>query len=116
MGFDLSWDTLAIMKGGMRIHYSGADPTRDRGCTELLPHIVVFKWNEQAESVLPKLWVLSHVSVIIPKCSDWAAPFALNRIYCRSNTKACSSLCLPTEAMASRKHCRSRHTPFVLEW
>ena len=47
MGFDLSWDTLAILKGGMRIHYGGADPTRDRGCTELLPRIV-FQWNKQA--------------------------------------------------------------------
>ena len=23
MGFDLSWDTLAILKGGMRIHVMG---------------------------------------------------------------------------------------------
>ena len=33
MGFDLSWDTLAILKGGMRIHKDGADPMRDKGCT-----------------------------------------------------------------------------------
>ena len=26
MGFDLSWDTLAILAVGIRIHYGGADP------------------------------------------------------------------------------------------
>ena len=37
MGFDLSWDTLAILKRGMRIHYA-----------ELLPRIIVFERNKQA--------------------------------------------------------------------
>ena len=41
MSFHLSWDTLAVLKGGMRIPYSGADPTRHRGCTERLPCLVV---------------------------------------------------------------------------
>ena len=31
------------------------------------------------------------------------APLSLNCIYCRSNTKACSSLHLPAEAMAKRE-------------
>ena len=35
--------TLAILKCGMRIRYSGADQTRDRGCSELLPRIVVLE-------------------------------------------------------------------------
>ena len=72
--FDLSYDTLAVLKGGMRIHYNGADSKRDRGCTELLPPpppVVVFDWNKQAESALPQLRVLSHVSVIISGHSDW---------------------------------------------
>ena len=50
MGFDLSWNTLAIVKGG--IDYGSADPTRYRGCTELLPRIVVFERNKQAASAL----------------------------------------------------------------
>ena len=41
MSFDFSWDTLAVLKGGMRIPYSVADPMRNRGRTELLPHLVV---------------------------------------------------------------------------
>ena len=55
MSFDLSWDTIAVLKGGMSIHYSGVDPTRDtcRSCTELLPRIVAFEWNKQAASALP---------------------------------------------------------------
>ena len=40
MSFDLFWDTLAVLKGGMRIHYSGADPSRDSGCTELIPTLL----------------------------------------------------------------------------
>ena len=78
MGFDLSWDTLAILKKGMRIHYVGVDPKRYLDCTELLPRIVVFERNTQA-------------------------PLDLNCTYCRSNTKAWSSLHLPAEAMARRK-------------
>ena len=56
----------------MRIHYGGADPMRYRGCTELVPVIIFFEWNKQAASALPYLWVLSHVSMIIPERSDWA--------------------------------------------
>ena len=41
MSFDLPWDTLAVLKSSMNIPYSGADPTRNRGCTELLPSLVV---------------------------------------------------------------------------
>ena len=41
MRFNLSWDTLAVLKGGMSIPYSGADPMRNRGCAELLPRPVV---------------------------------------------------------------------------
>ena len=47
MSFDLSWDTLAALKGGIRIHYSGADVMRDR---QLLPRTVVLEWNKQAAS------------------------------------------------------------------
>ena len=52
MSFDLSWDTLAVLKGGMGMYDSGADPTRDRGCTQLLPCVVVFEWNKQAPLTL----------------------------------------------------------------
>ena len=31
MSFDLSWDTLAVLKGGMRIRYSSADPSLTLG-------------------------------------------------------------------------------------
>ena len=51
MSFDLSLDILAVLMGSMRIHYSGADPSEDRGCTELLPRIVVFEWNKQAANI-----------------------------------------------------------------
>ena len=37
------------------------------------------------------------------KYSVTPAPIGLNFIYCGSNTKACSSLRLPAEAMARRK-------------
>ena len=70
MSFDLSWDTLAVLKGGMRIYHSGADPSRDSGCTELLSCIVASNWNKQAVSALP--WVLSHISMVVPERSCWA--------------------------------------------
>ena len=37
------------------------------------------------------------------KYSVTPAPLGVNCIYCGSNTKACSSLLLPAEAMARRK-------------
>ena len=52
MSFDLSWDTLAALKGGMRIHNSGADLMRYRDCNELPPSAVVLEWNKQAASAL----------------------------------------------------------------
>ena len=72
MSFDLSWDIFAVLKGGMRIPYSGADPTRNRGCTELLPCMVVSDWNKQAASALSQLWALSHASMIVSKQFYWA--------------------------------------------
>ena len=69
MSFGLPWNTLAVLKGGMRILYSGADPARDRGCTELLPRLVV---SGQGASALRQLWALSHVSMIIYERSYWA--------------------------------------------
>ena len=53
MSFELSWDTLAVLKGGMRIYPSGADPSRDSGYTVLLSCIVASNWNKQAVSALP---------------------------------------------------------------
>ena len=67
MSFDLSWDTFALR---MRITYSGADPTRNRGCTELLPPSCIL--NTQAASALPQLWALSHASMIVSERSYWA--------------------------------------------
>ena len=99
MSFDLSWDTLAVLKGGMIIHYSGADPSRGSGCTELLPCIVVFNWKKQAACALPQLWVLSHVSMVVPEHSYWAV--RSTKIWLL--TKTCSSLRLPAEATAMRK-------------
>ena len=52
MSFDPSWDTLAVLKGGMRIHYSDADPSEDSGCTEPLSCVVVFNWNKEVASAL----------------------------------------------------------------
>ena len=49
-----------------------ADPMRYRGCTELLPHLAVFKWNGQAASALPPLWVLCHISMIVSERSHQA--------------------------------------------
>ena len=43
MGFDLPWDILAALERGMRIHYGGAYPPRNRGCIELFARIVVLK-------------------------------------------------------------------------
>ena len=69
MSFDLSWDTLAVLKCGMRIRYSGADPTRNSGCTE--PCCIL---NKQAASAIPQLgsWALSHASMIVSEHSYWA--------------------------------------------
>ena len=67
MSFDLSWDNLAVQKGGMRIQYSGADPTKNTGCTELLPRLVVSGTNKQ--SALHQLWALSHASMIVSERS-----------------------------------------------
>ena len=64
MSFDLFLDTLA----GMRIPYSGADPPRNRGCTELLPPPCCIL-NKQAASALPQLWALSHASMIVTERS-----------------------------------------------
>ena len=51
VSFDLSWVTFDVLKGGMRIHYNGADPSGDSGCTELLPALLSY-WNEEAASAL----------------------------------------------------------------
>ena len=56
VSFDCSRDALAVPKGGMRIHYSSADPSGNNGCTELLSGVVVFDWNKQMASALPQLW------------------------------------------------------------
>ena len=72
MGFDLPWDILANLDRGLRIHYGGAYPPGYRGCTKLLTCIIVLKGNKQAAPALSQLWVLSHVSVIIPEHHHWA--------------------------------------------
>ena len=125
----------------MRIHYSGADPSGDSGCTELLSSVAVLNRNKQAASAISYLWMLSQRSMLVSECSHWAVrstkirlpsrdrwnvpgvvdlirslillheleakiksntcPFGLNRMYFGSNPKACSSLRLPTEAIAT---------------
>ena len=66
MSFPLTWDSLAVLKGGMKIPYSGADPTRNRDCTYCI-------LNKQAASALPQLWTLcSHASIIVSERSYWA--------------------------------------------
>ena len=72
MSLDLSWDALAVLKGGMRIHYSGADPSGDSGCPQLFSGVVVFDWNKQTASA--RLWMLSHISVIVSESSQLGAP------------------------------------------
>ena len=64
MGFDLPWDVLATLDRGMKIHYGGANPPGNRGCTKLLTCIIVLKGNKQAASASSQFWVLSHVSVM----------------------------------------------------
>ena len=71
MSFDLSWDTLTVLKGGMRIHYRGADPPRGSGCTELLRRVVVFNWKKQVVSDL-SLGAQSYISRVVPERSYWA--------------------------------------------
>ena len=58
MGFDLPWDALPTLDRGMRIHYGGANPQGNRGCTKLLTRIIVLKGNKQAAYALSQLWVL----------------------------------------------------------
>ena len=56
----------------MRIHYGGANPSANRGCTKHLTRNIVLKGNKKVASALSQLWVLSHVSVIIPERPHWA--------------------------------------------
>ena len=89
MSFDFSWDTLAVLKGGMRIHYSGAYPTRDSGCTELLPHVVVFNWNKQARlpflnsgsSVMYLCWYLSALTYWAVRAPKSGLPVRIAGLY-----------------------------------
>ena len=74
MGFDLPWEVLATLEGGMRIHYGGANPPGNRGCSKLLTHIIILKGNKQAASGLSQLWVLSHVSVMSGLTGQLGAP------------------------------------------
>ena len=65
MGFDLPWDILATLDRGVRIHYSGAYPPRNQGCTELLARIVILKRDKYVVPALPSFWALRHISVIV---------------------------------------------------
>ena len=58
MGFDRPRKVLAVLNGGMRIDYRGADPSGNGGCTKLLAGVVVLNWDEETASVLPELRML----------------------------------------------------------
>ena len=69
MSFDRSRKIPAVLNGGMRINYGGANPPRNGGCTKLLTGIIVLDWYKKAASVLPQFWMLSKISVIITQSS-----------------------------------------------
>ena len=58
----------------MRICYSGADPSENSGCTELLSGVVVLNWNKQAVSAVFKLWMLSQISMMSSLTGQFGAP------------------------------------------
>ena len=72
MSFDLSWDTLAVLEGGMRIHYSGADPARDSGCTELLPALLSLIGINKRRLPFLKIWLASW--------DHWNVPWVIDLI------------------------------------
>ena len=39
----------AVLNGGMRINYQGADPPRNGGCTKLLTGVIVLDWDAQLD-------------------------------------------------------------------
>ena len=45
---DRSRKVPAILNGGMRINYGGANPPRNGGCTKLLTGVIVLDWNKRA--------------------------------------------------------------------
>ena len=66
MSFNRSTKVLpAVLNGGMRINYSGADPPRDGGCTKLLTSVIVLDWDKKMASVLPQFRMLSKISVLV---------------------------------------------------
>ena len=46
MSFDLPRDILIALDRGMRIHYGGTNPPRDRGSTKLLARIVILEGDK----------------------------------------------------------------------
>ena len=54
VSFNRSRKIPAVLNGGMRINYSGADPPRDGRCTQLLTGIIVLDWDKKTASVLPQ--------------------------------------------------------------
>ena len=53
MSFDLPRDILIALDGGIRIHYGGANPPRDRGSTKLLAPIVILELSGACSSLVP---------------------------------------------------------------
>ena len=65
VSFDRSRKFPAVLNGGMRINYGGANSPRNGGCTKLLTGVIVLDWYKKTASVLPQFRMLSKISVII---------------------------------------------------